>query len=154
MRPEDRVLIAPGEPWAGFCTGQKARYVPDLPGTLCCHFSAVTLLSENTGTTASCPRFCYPYSCRDRAESLLQSISQTERYLSFRNRVIGIAVQGFRQERPRRCGRNSRKRRILNVTLTHFWMSPARQPNGHAAQQSRRRALPNEKAHTPKEASE
>src|SRR5262249_25917102 len=110
--------------------------------TLCCHFSAVTLLSENTGTTASCPRFCYLYSCRDRAESLLQSISQTERYLSFRNRVIGRAVQGFRQERRRRFERNSRKWQILNVTLTHFWMSPARQPNGHAAQQSRRRAFP------------
>src|SRR5438128_10075895 len=41
-----------------------------------------------------------------------------------------------------RCWRNSRKRRVLNVTLTDFQGSPTRQPDAHAVQQSRRVALP------------
>ena len=137
MRPEGRALMAPGtlrralhrtkskmcarppgcSPLPSLCGDavqreyRDSRAIPSPPGT---HVRVVI-----------------------GPQSLLQSLSQTERYLSFRNGVIGMAAARVSEERPGRCWRNSRKRRVLNVTLTHSWMSPARQPNVHAAQQSR-----------------
>jgi len=76
-------------------------------------------------------------------QSLLQSLSQAERDLSFRNGVIGMTTaRGSWRRGLDGAWRNSRKRRVLNVTLTPSWVSPARQPHVHAVQQWRRGALP------------
>ena len=143
MRPEGRTLMAPGTlrralhqtkskmrarppgcaPLPSLC-GDAAqreyrdyRAIPSLPGT---HVRGMI-----------------------GPQSLLQSLSQSERDLSYRNGVSGMAAaRGSRRRGLERCWRNSRKRRVLNVTLTHSWVSPARQPHVHAVQQWRRGALP------------
>src|SRR5215471_6697069 len=94
MRPEDRALIAPGTRYRVLHWTKSKMYT--RPSWI---RSATIALRRRCSARIQGPlrhafASCYPYSCRDRAETLLQSISQTERYLSFRNGVIGMAVQG------------------------------------------------------------